>query len=48
MQQSLAYNFVLNMWVTKRVDEVFVKTQVTNGRLTQEEVIMILSISQNQ
>lgn len=48
MQQSLAYNFVLNMWVMGRVEENFVQSQGTNGRLTSDEVTMILATPQNK
>ncbi|MDM5333442.1 hypothetical protein QUF56_09405 [Ureibacillus composti] len=43
---SLAYNFILNMWVMKRVDQTFVQAQVTHGRLTKEEADMILATPQ--
>lgn len=43
---SLAYNFILNMWVMKRIDATFVQTQVTQGRLTQDEADMILATPQ--
>ncbi len=45
--QSLAYNFILNMWIMKRVDETFVQGQVTLNRLTQAEADMILATPQN-
>lgn len=44
---SLVYPFVLNMWNMKKVDEGFVKGQATLGRLTQDEVDMILATPQN-
>jgi len=44
---SLVYNFVLNMWIMKRVDATFVQAQVSMGRLTQEEADMILATPQN-
>lgn len=40
---SLAYNFILNMYVMGRVDEAFVNKQVADGRITQEEANMILA-----
>lgn len=45
--QSLAYNFVLNMWIMNRVDKDFVDFQVKMNRLTQDEADMILSTPQN-
>lgn len=45
--QSLAYNFVLNMWVMNRVDETFVQFQVEKNRLTQDEADMIMATPQN-
>lgn len=47
MQQSLIYPFVLNMWKMKKVDEVFVRGQESLGRLTTDEVKMILETPQN-
>ena len=44
--QSLAYAFILNMWIMKRVDESFVNKQVRDGRITQEEADMILATPQ--
>lgn len=46
-QQSLIYPFVLNMWMMKKVDEAFVHGQANLGRLTQDEVTMILATPQN-
>lgn len=45
--QSLSYGFMLNMWVMKRVDEPFIREQQVKGRLTQDEVTMILVTPQN-
>jgi len=47
-QQSLVYPFVLNMWMMKRIDEVFVNGQVKMNRLSADEAVMILSTPQNQ
>ena len=47
MKQSLVYPFVLNMWMMRKVDETFVKGQANLGRLTQDEVTMILATPQN-
>lgn len=48
MERSLIYAFVLNMWVMKKVDEAFLRGQAKLGRLTDEEVEMILVTPQNQ
>ena len=45
--QSLAYNFILNMWVMNRIDETFVIGQVRLNRLTQDEADMIMATPQN-
>lgn len=47
MAQSLSYAFLLNMWVMKRVDEVFLQGQVKKGAITQEEYEMIIVTPQN-
>lgn len=36
------YNFVLNMWIMKRIEEVHVQAYVTKRYITQEEADMIL------
>lgn len=46
--QSLAYNFILNMWVMNRIDETFINGQVGLNRLTQEEADMIMATPQNK
>lgn len=40
--RSPVYGFLLNMWVMKRLDEDYLKTMVTLGRITEEEKQMIL------
>lgn len=40
------YGFILNMWIMGRVDENFVETQYSRGRITEEEKNMILSTPQ--
>lgn len=37
------YNFLLNMWIMKKVDEAYLENQVQKKRITAEEksVIMI-------
>jgi len=46
MNQSLVYPFVLNMWMMKKVNEAFVRGQANLGRLTEDEVSMILTTPQ--
>jgi len=36
------YNFLLNMWIMKRIDEAYLTNMVTKGRITEEEKQMIL------
>lgn len=45
--ESLAYAFILNMWVMRRVDEAFIAKQVKDGRITAEESEMILATPQS-
>ncbi|MCT4605841.1 MAG: hypothetical protein N4A64_07010 [Marinisporobacter sp.] len=40
------YNFILNMWILRKVDEKFVSTQCTRGRITEQERDMILATPQ--
>ena len=47
MARSLSYAFILNMWVMKNIDEAFIIGQMNRGRITQEEVDMILTTPQN-
>lgn len=46
--QSLAYAFILNMWMMKRIDENFVNGQVRLNRLSSDEATMILATPQNK
>ena len=39
------YNFILNMWVMRKVDEVYVQSKVPS-RITQLECDMILATPQ--
>ena len=41
------YNFILNMWIMRKIDETFIEFQVTKKRITQEEADMIMSTPQN-
>ncbi|MES5869180.1 hypothetical protein [Bacillus cereus group sp. RP32] len=36
------YQFILNMWIMKKADEVYVRACATKGYLTQQEVDAIL------
>lgn len=40
------YNFLLNMWIMRKIDKTFLDTQVTKGRITQQEEEMILATPQ--
>ncbi|MBO0602774.1 hypothetical protein I2483_13985 [Sporosarcina sp. E16_3] len=43
---SPVYAFLLNMWMMKRLDEAYLKGQVTRGNITQLEMDMILATPQ--
>jgi hypothetical protein len=40
------YQFLLNMWIMKRIDEVYLQGQVSKGRITQQEYEMIIATPQ--
>ncbi len=40
------YNFLLNMWIMKKVDEEYLQIQVEKKRITQEEYSMIVATPQ--
>lgn len=40
------YNFVLNMWIMRKIDEEFLDFQVTKNRITEEEKTMIMATPQ--
>lgn len=40
------YAFLLNMWVMKRVSEIDLQSQMNRGRITQEELDMIIATPQ--
>ena len=40
------YQFLLNMWVMRKVDAVFLQGQVAKGRITQQEHDMIIATPQ--
>ena len=40
------YAFLLNMWIMKRIDELYLNQVTTVGRITEEERDMILATPQ--
>lgn len=42
----MVYGFLLNMWIMKRIDEIYLTQMVTLKRITQEEKQMILASPQ--
>lgn len=40
------YQFLLNMWIMRRVDEVYLQARVEKGQITQEEYEMIIATPQ--
>jgi len=40
------YQFLIYMWIMKRIDEAFLQTQVAKGRITQQEYDMITATPQ--
>ena len=40
------YNFILNMWIMRRIDEVYLEGQVQRGHITKEQKEMILATPQ--
>lgn len=40
------YNFILNMWIMKRIDETKVKSYVPKGYITDDEADIILATPQ--
>ena len=40
------YQFLLNMWIMRKVDEDYLKGQVSKDRITEEEKQMILATPQ--
>lgn len=41
------YGFLLNMWIMKKIDSVYLSKMVTLGRITQEESDMIQATPQS-
>lgn len=42
----MVYGFLLNMWVMRRIDEAYLTTMISMGRITEEEKQMILATPQ--
>jgi hypothetical protein len=42
----VVYGFLLNMWIMKRIDEVYLTQMVTLKRISEEEKQMILTSPQ--
>lgn len=42
MLSKAPYNFLLNMWIMRRIDEVYLEGQVLKGMITIEEKTMII------
>lgn len=40
------YNFLLNMWIMKRVDEAYLQKRVDKNQITQKEYEMIIATPQ--
>ena len=40
------YNFLLNMWIMRKVTETYLQARVTKGQITQEEYEMIVATPQ--
>lgn len=40
------YQFLLNMWIMRRVDEEYLQKRVIKGQITQEQYDIIVTTSQ--
>lgn len=40
------YNFLLNMWIMKRIDEEYLTARVAKGQITEQEKQMIIATPQ--
>lgn len=40
------YNFLLNMWIMRKVDEQYLQARVVNNQITQEEYNEIVAMEQ--
>ena len=43
---SATYRFLLNMWISKRIDLVFLDNMVTNDKITVEDKELIVATPQ--
>lgn len=42
------YNFLLNMWIMRKIDEIYLSARVAKGQITEQEKQMILATPQIQ
>ena len=42
----MVYTFLLNMWIMRKVDEIYLQGQVDRNRITVEERDMIIATPQ--
>lgn len=40
------YKFLLNMWIMKKIDEVYLQARVSKGQITQKEYEIIIATPQ--
>lgn len=40
------YSFLLNMWIMKKIDSMYIQNQVAKGRITQTEANTIIATPQ--
>lgn len=40
------YQFLLNMWIMRKVDETYLQARVTKNQITQQECEMIIATPQ--
>lgn len=40
------YQFLLNMWIMRKVDEAYLQARVTKNQITQQELGMIIATPQ--
>ena len=46
MTQSVFYDFLLNMWIMRKVDEVYLQARIAKGQISQEEYEQIVNTEQ--
>lgn len=42
----MVYTFLLNMWIMRKIDEIYLDGQVTKGRISEDEKKMIIATPQ--